>query len=520
MADTSIEYVMKLQDQMSETLKKIEANTGKMNHAIEHSENVIGKLKTAFIELQVVEKVIDLTKDAFKAFTDFNMATAQVQASITSTGGAAGVTAEEIDKLSESLSKNSLYTKTTVKSMESVLLTFTALKKDILPQASQAIADMASKMHSDLQETAVQVGKALQDPIHGIAALHRVGVNFSEAQKVVIERLVKTGQVAKAQQLILGELKTEFGGSAAAAAKANPFQVMKNQAEEFMVKIGGGVSKMLTMITPVIQKVMEFVEKLFQTLESSGIGDIFKELASIAGEVVDALMPIIEEILPPILALMKPIVQMFHNVWDLVKEIIKPLQGELAPILEYVGELVTMIADVFQHLMPILKPIFSIIGSIASIIIKIALWIDKTIIKFVKWLSHTKVFKAVWDTIAKVIEKVVGFIGKIVGGIKKLLGMSKQAGGETSAKEEVEAATGAETAVGSDKKELSNTPQQAMTSQPKEAKMTNLYITMGSLVNEFKIVTQTLGMSERAAEEFIVKTLLGATNGFNLIPGQ
>ena len=63
----------------------------------------------------------------------------------------------------------------------------------------------------------MQVGKALNDPIAGVSALGRAGVQFTDDQKAMIKSMVETGNVAGAQGIILGELETQFGGSAAAA---------------------------------------------------------------------------------------------------------------------------------------------------------------------------------------------------------------------------------------------------------------------------------------------------------------
>jgi hypothetical protein len=98
-----------------------------------------------------------------------------------------------------------------------VLATFTEIKGTSFQGATQAILDISQAMGTDLQSSAVQVGKALNDPIAGISALSRVGVTFNDDQKALIESMVAVGDVAGAQQIILNELGKEFGGSAAAA---------------------------------------------------------------------------------------------------------------------------------------------------------------------------------------------------------------------------------------------------------------------------------------------------------------
>ena len=44
--------------------------------------------------------------------------------------------------------------------------------------------------------SAIQVGKALNDPIKGVTALHRVGVQFTERRRDQIEALVESGDIA------------------------------------------------------------------------------------------------------------------------------------------------------------------------------------------------------------------------------------------------------------------------------------------------------------------------------------
>ncbi|MDD5049616.1 MAG: phage tail tape measure C-terminal domain-containing protein, partial [Methanoregulaceae archaeon] len=77
--------------------------------------------------------------------------------------------------------------------------------------------DVATALKTDLKSAALQVGKALNDPVLGMTALSRSGIQFSEAQKEVVKELVKTGDTVGAQKIILKELETQFGGSAEAA---------------------------------------------------------------------------------------------------------------------------------------------------------------------------------------------------------------------------------------------------------------------------------------------------------------
>jgi hypothetical protein len=114
-------------------------------------------------------------------------------------------------------SGQSIFSDDAILGATNVLATFTQIKGTSFQGATQAILDISQAMGTDLQSSALQVGKALNDPVAGISALTRVGVTFSDEQKALIENMVAVGDVAGAQQVILDELGKEFGGSAAAA---------------------------------------------------------------------------------------------------------------------------------------------------------------------------------------------------------------------------------------------------------------------------------------------------------------
>ena len=257
----------------------------------EHAEKVheaMGELKKMFLEVFAIEKIIEFGKESFKAFTDANMASAQLDATLTSTNNAVGLSREELNKLSEDLSKNSLYTTTAVTSMQSVLTTFTSIHEDVFPKAQQAIADLATKMHGDLQGAAVQVGKALQDPVQGITALRKVGVSFSDEQQSVIQKLIETGHAAEAQTMILKELNTEFGGSAEAAMKADPWGAFKKDMEETEVSVGKLINMALVHLIPVLKSISEAVKSTSEWLKEHS--EVLKAVAYVVGISVAAFV--------------------------------------------------------------------------------------------------------------------------------------------------------------------------------------------------------------------------------------
>ena len=189
----------------------------------------------------------------------------QTNAVLKSTKGAAGLTAKSIENLAQKLSEKTAVDDEAIQSAENLLLTFTKIGKDTFPAATAAVLDLSAATGTSLKGASIQVGKALQDPVRGITALRRVGVNFSADQTEVIKKLVDTGKTAEAQKLILKELATEFGGSA--AAQATPLDRLKVTYENLLETLGG---YLVPVLNDVATATMKFVEQFRQGDELGG----------------------------------------------------------------------------------------------------------------------------------------------------------------------------------------------------------------------------------------------------------
>ncbi|MBF6607092.1 MAG: phage tail length tape measure family protein, partial [Chloroflexi bacterium] len=166
--------------------------------------------------------LVGMFKDGIDQSNQWNDQMAQLDAVMKSTGGSAGVTKDQVTGLASSLSAAnglSKYADDAVLSGENLLLTFTNIGGNVFPAATQAMLDMSTKMGGDASSSAIQLGKALNDPEKGLTALVKVGVSFTQQQKDQIKAMQDAGNMAGAQQVILKELGNEFGGSAAASAK-------------------------------------------------------------------------------------------------------------------------------------------------------------------------------------------------------------------------------------------------------------------------------------------------------------
>jgi phage-related protein/acid phosphatase family membrane protein YuiD len=231
-----------------------------------HVKAASGILAGAFAVNKIAGFFRDANSEARESQKVGNL-TAQV---IKSTGGAAQVTAAQVGKLSTAISNKTGIDDEAIQSGANMLLTFKNIRNeagknnDIFNQATKTVTDLASAMGQDPRKAAIQLGKALNDPVKGITALTRVGVTFDDQQKKQIASLVKHGRTLDAQKIILHELRSEFGGAAAAQAtmgeKAST--AFKNLEEAVGTAFLPVIDKVLTRLTQVIPRVSAFVTQV------------------------------------------------------------------------------------------------------------------------------------------------------------------------------------------------------------------------------------------------------------------
>src|SRR3990172_7444111 len=190
MANLNIEIQISARDQASSVLKGIQGSLGDIGGFAR------GALALGF-------GVATAAAGALAAGLGFSiheaMEAQEVQAQLAnvlrSTGGVAGVTADMANELANSLMGVTRFGDEAILSGENMLLTFTNIGKDVFPEATEVMLDMSQALGQDIKSSAIQLGKALQDPIQGVTALRRVGVNFTEDQQKMIESMVESGDL-------------------------------------------------------------------------------------------------------------------------------------------------------------------------------------------------------------------------------------------------------------------------------------------------------------------------------------
>lgn len=218
----------------------INSHLGRVDGAMSRLSGVVGGVRGKFEELAagagVVGSVLSRLGPAGVAVaaalatvsTVLGRATADATAAQTAqlklaavlkaTGSASGLTAREIGEMAESMERSTINSAEAISDAAAAMATFRSISGDTFKDAIGLAADMAATFGGDVRGAAVQLGKALEEPIEGLSSLRRVGVTFGEGQKALIARLVETGQKAEAQRIILKALEGQLGGAAAGQA--------------------------------------------------------------------------------------------------------------------------------------------------------------------------------------------------------------------------------------------------------------------------------------------------------------
>jgi len=226
-------------------------------------------------------------------------AESRLAAALKTTGFAAGFTLEQLKKYAAQLQSITTFGDEAIINMQALLATFKNISGDEFLRATKAILDMSDAMGQDMKQSAIQVGKALNDPIIGASMLRRVGVALTEQQMELIRAFQKSGQLAKAQAVILDELEGEFGGmSERIDTTSGSLKQMWNTIGDAGEKIA---KNLLPAITNLAKAVAEWI-KLNEKLIAQKLGSIFenwgKEGSDSADRITDALESISYATLP------------------------------------------------------------------------------------------------------------------------------------------------------------------------------------------------------------------------------
>jgi methyl-accepting chemotaxis protein len=212
---------------------------------------------------------------------------------------------EYVNQFADNLSRLTGIDDEVIRGGQTVLATFSELAASAGEQggnfdrATKAAADL-STVFGDVKSSAIQVGKALQDPVKGVSALGEAGVTFTEQQKALIQSLVDSGDILGAQDIILKEIEKQVGGNAEASASAadkikNAFGELEESFGHLLSELtGGDITSLADGINALADSINEFADS--ETVDGVAFQTVGERLRNTTGIVVHVVVRVRTEV--------------------------------------------------------------------------------------------------------------------------------------------------------------------------------------------------------------------------------
>lgn len=307
-----VEWVLNLKDQFTHVLHGAEEKTKEFEHQVnETKERAEGMLESLGIGFAVFEGFEFLGKSR-EQFEMLEQETGKIRANLESTKGAAQVSQEAIESMANSLSTKIQFNRAEIMDMQSQLLTFPSITKDVFERSMGMVADIAKQTNHGLSETAIMFGKAFNDPADGLKKLTRYGVVFTKQQEDMIKRLQHNGHLIKAQQAMLSAIASSgYEGVAKSMAEADPLFHFNKSMEELKFTVGEVVSDLLKNLAPALEEIADtFRDTLGWMKEHKGLLKDIGITLAIAGGAYLTYQGILYGVI---------VVQKLKNLWDIIQ---------------------------------------------------------------------------------------------------------------------------------------------------------------------------------------------------------
>ena len=444
MSTTVLEFTLRAVDEASSKFEQVARNTETLGNRVQK-----GLMIGTGAVLAFDAAALGVGDHLVKAGEGAEAADSRIHQIIKSMGQFKGQTSEvadRIEKLAEKTSLNTGIDADQIKATQAKLLTFKDLAATAgqvggaFDRTTQAAIDMQAAGFGDSASNAVKLGRALNDPVHGVTALTRVGVTFTAGQKEQIKAMVDAGNTAGAQDLILKSLESRVGGTAAATATGSSKmaagwkQVEESLGKALLPTFNKLVSFLDKNVFPAIKQFADFVGKnpviievLVGALAALTIGLVIATAVVWAMNAAMFANPVTWIILG-IMALIAIVVLLVLN-WDsVVKFITKIWNGFIGWITGVLKGFVGWWNGLWKGLFGFVSDVWNgFVGWIKGVWNGFVGWIMDGIKAYSSfWLGIWKgigdVFKNVWNGIADFGKGVWnGIVGFVKGGVNGVL---------------------------------------------------------------------------------------------------
>ena len=199
----AIDFPITAHDGASAVFKRVEGSLGKLQQGYSKFRAIVGGGIAATLFASMAREAMEAEKQE-----------ARLAVTIRATGGAAGVTKDQIEALAEAQKAVTQFDDEAYKAAGATLLKFGNVHRGVFTEAIKLSADWAAFTGGGLEAGAQAIGRALQSPTEGLRILEREMGKIDPVQKRAIENFMQLNELARAQGLILEVLRGRIGGAA------------------------------------------------------------------------------------------------------------------------------------------------------------------------------------------------------------------------------------------------------------------------------------------------------------------
>lgn len=363
-------------------------------------------------------KTIDFLKQSVAEGREAQKIGAATTSIIKATGGAANLTANQVGSLASALSAKTAVDDEQIQAGANLLLTFKNVKKegegldDVFGRATKAGLDLAAAGFGSVEGNALQLGKALNDPLKGISALSRSGVTFTAVQKEQIKGYVESNDLLSAQKIILGEVEAQVGGTAEATATSG---------EKAAVAWGNVKEQVGTALIPILDKLADlFVSQIAPAIgqvvsAASRLGPVFDVIggaimgafdgAGGAGGPIDSIRAALSTLGPILMSVFQqaiPVVMALFSSLQNAAQTILPVLADL-----FINQILPAVTSLISYVVANVLPILAQVGQI------VATQIIPAIVAFATYIYGT-LYPALLQIVVAVAERLKPVFDQLV----------------------------------------------------------------------------------------------------------
>lgn len=500
-----IQYIVKLKDEMSGSLKSIEHNTDSLN-------NTMKKVGLAIGTYFAVEKIVEFGKESYKAYSEAQVNVTKLTSAVKTLGG----TSSDVESLvaqSSALQDKGIFSDDATQQIQTMAIQFGLTSKQV-QEMTPIVEDFAAATGQSTESAMQSVLMGTNGMMRGMKAY---GINLKD-----------TGDKTKNLQAIIGELGVKFKGSNELIAKtteAGKMAQFTNQMDDLHEVVGEGLAAAFSVVMPYI---IDFVRTLKEALPKlmpyvqiivDGISSLIDVFKNNSGAIASFFQPIIEVVMAFVNQLKPVIARLIASVMEWMPQIQALLYGlrdGFVWVLKFVEDITLTLIDMISVILDVAHTFYVLLDKLGVIDFIIGLfkmlwsW-AKLVGEMFLWV-YSVTLKPILDAIGWAYDKLKDLLG-LTSKAKVTVESTTKAVGETKAPTTAVAGAGM----------VANNVTKAGASESKVtgSKNTTIQITIQKFIDGgINITTTTLKESASEMQSMIAKALLNAVNDAQIIATQ